>query len=684
MDENETLVIDNDEDETVVQDDDQTIVVDNADDGDDSTIAVQEIKKSDADDQTIALKKPRKTPKNDKTVKAKPKRRARKKNDVKKPAKPQGQTSVSDHKNDAKTQAPSKQSTPSNNLRDVLIAKKLLDSALSTRIVQSALAHRHTFLRTLADDRGVQSKKEIYEFIATESNYRLISDEGLLRNTAIETDWLNFAQIEAWGAVVLSDSTPTKIVYATIDPFDITLNDWMKSCSGVKETEIVLVLPDVFSVVSHQLKTQQGDGDGEGEVGVSINISLDQERTIQNHIDNVDVPQIVNYLIHRAYIQGASDIHVEPTEEMLLIRNRVDGILHDDTTLPRKLHAEVSSRIKIISNMDVAERRRPQDGRIGAVIREAPIDIRVSTFPTVYGEKIVMRLLDKNALRPSLETLGLLSRDLKMLKDKINSPYGLVMISGPTGSGKTTTLYSCLGSIDKDSKNVLTVEDPVEYRLKGVHQMQVNEKIDLSFASGLRTILRQDPDVVMVGECRDEETASMAIQASLTGHIVFSTIHTNDAIGVVTRLLDMGIDPFLVANSLTLAIAQRLVRSICSRCKIEVTGDNVLKRLESDGVSAERLEILGIVIDNNLTYLEGSGCLHCRNTGYQGRHPVFEVFKMTNEARTLIMSRTFNADKLRDMVLATGMTTLMRHGVHLIEDGITTHEEIIRVLGESN
>ncbi|PCI40842.1 MAG: type II secretion system protein GspE [Rhodospirillaceae bacterium] len=661
MGEDETHVADKDEDETII------ILPESESDVTDQTVVVKDLNKNQNDDDATVITKPKRT------------RRSKKK--VATSVKTQNQTAVSNPKKDPSLHRLSKRSAPLNSMSDLLVSEQLLDDLAAERIARSALAHRHTFFRTLADDQGLQSKKDVYAFIAKKFNYTLITDEDWLRKEAIETDWLNFSQVETWGAIVLADSTSTKIVYATIDPFDISLNDWIKKCSGADETEIVLVFPDVFTVVSHQLKTQQVEE--EGEVGISIDISVDQEMAIQNNIDNVDIPQIVNYMIHRGYIQGASDIHIEPTEEMLLVRNRVDGILHDDTTLPRSLHPEISSRIKIISSMDVAERRRPQDGRIGAVIRDAPIDIRVSSFPTVYGEKIVMRLLDKNALRPSPESLGLLPRDLRLLKDKINSPYGLVMISGPTGSGKTTTLYSCLGSIDKNSKNVLTVEDPVEYRLKGVHQMQVNEKIDLTFESGLRTILRQDPDVVMVGECRDKETASMAIQASLTGHIVFSTIHTNDAIGVVTRLLDMGIDPFLVANSLTLAIAQRLVRSICTRCKVEVTGDDVRQRLKDDGVSAERLDSLGIKIDDNLTYLEGTGCLHCRNTGYLGRHPVFEVFEMTNEARTLIMSPDFNADKLRNMVMAAGMTTLIRHGVHLIEDGITTYEEVIRVLGES-
>ena len=392
---------------------------------------------------------------------------------------------------------------------------------------------------------------------------------------------------------------------------------------------------------------------------------------------------IVDYVLFRAHGQGASDIHVEPTEAVLLIRNRVDGMLHEEARLPKTLHAEVSSRIKILSGMDVAEKRRPQDGRISAQIKDSPIDVRVSTFPTVHGEKIVMRLLDKSSLMPSPELLGLRPRELQILIDKINAPFGLVMLCGPTGSGKTTTLYSCLSAIDKNVKNVLTVEDPVEYRLAGVHQMQVNHKIGLTFAEGLRNILRQDPDVIMVGECRDLETTSMAIQASLTGHIVFSTIHTNDSIGVVSRLLDMDIDPFLVASSLSLAIAQRLVRTICPDCEIRIEGRRIIERLGAEGVSDEKIAILGIMIEPDLSYVIGGGCSRCRDTGYVGRQAVFEVFEMTRATKKVIVGDGFSVDELRVVAEEEGLTTLVANGLKLVEEGITTHQEVIRVLGDS-
>ena len=472
----------------------------------------------------------------------------------------------------------------------------------------------------------------------------LVIGEKDLERERIFVGWNSAGVSEELGILALEPRIKATFRYAMIDPYDIRLDDWIRRhVSG--PVDKVLTTPDAFYPVVNRLKNRVDEEDAR-DIGLAINITSDQERFLQSNIADVDIPQMVSYFIHRGFVQGASDVHIEPTEEGLLARNRIDGVLHEDSNLPATLHSEIVSRIKIMSERDVAEKRRPQDGRIGLVIRGTPIDVRVSTYPTVYGEKIVMRLLDKSALRPSPEALGLLARELRVLKDKINAPYGLIMICGPTGSGKTTTLYSCLGSIDKNAKNVLTIEDPVEYRLKGVNQMQVNEKIGLTFASGLRTILRQDPDVIMIGECRDLDTAAMAIQASLTGHIVFSTIHTNDSVGVVTRLLDMKIDPFLVANALSLAVAQRLVRRVCKHCSTTVAVSQLLDEFYKDGVSEERLSSLKIEINKDMMYVAGAGCLHCNNTGYLGRQAVFEVFELTSSARSMNMSPTFNSDEL--------------------------------------
>ena len=566
------------------------------------------------------------------------------------------------------------------------IALKLVDSNLidmnkAESLRRYARDTGHTFFRALVDDDTIRFKDEILKLVVRELELSTIDNEMALRAEVIEVEWLHYPLAETRGVLLLEPRAESVARAAVIDPFDITIDDWITRCTG-QPVEKVLVAPAVLHGAINRLKVREAEDDKE-EFGVAIDITTDQERQIRSQLDKADAPQVVNYFLHRGFVQTASDVHIEPTEDSMLARNRVDGILHVDATLPLALHQEVVSRIKIMSGMDVAEKRRPQDGRIGALIRGAPIDVRVSSYPTVYGEKIVMRLLDKSALRPSPEGLGLRANDLKLLKEKIGAPYGLIMISGPTGSGKTTTLYSCLGSIDKIGNNVLTIEDPVEYRLRGVHQLQVNEKIGLTFASGLRTILRQDPDVIMIGECRDKETANMAIQASLTGHIVFSTIHTNDAVGVVTRLLDMEIDPFLVANAVSLAVAQRLVRRVCRHCKTSVSGAEVLKEMRGEGVSEERLVELGVNIDPDFLYVHGAGCVHCRNTGYQGRQAVFEMFEMTREARAMIMSSNFNADELRAMAMKNGMTTVMSHGLHLVDEGESTHSEVLRVLGET-
>lgn len=562
-----------------------------------------------------------------------------------------------------------------------LVDLNLLTPTKAKALIRDARQSGRTFMQMLAADTSIKYEKEVYKLAAEWGKAEFIDDLNLLIDRIRPLNWLPLDLANRRGVIPLASSDDKTQPFVLLDPFDVTITDWLARCGGRRVTKAVTP-PSMFHTALQRVASQNSVSDADANV-VVVDISPDEENRIATESENVDAPQLVNYILQRAFNQGSSDIHIEPTEDFLLIRNRVDGILHEDTALPMTIQPEVTSRVKILSGMDVAEKRRPQDGRIGTVIRGNPIDIRASSYPTIYGEKMVLRLLDKNALRPSPDQLGLLPADLQTMYEKLNAPFGLVMISGPTGSGKTTTLYSCLGAVDKTAKNVLTVEDPVEYRLKGVHQMQVNEKIGVTFAAGLRTILRQDPDVIMVGECRDPETAGMSIQAALTGHIVFSTIHTNDAVGVVARLLDMGIDRFLVANALSLAIAQRLVRVVCKHCGTLVAGSEVLRRLENDGVTADRLAALGITVDEDLAYVVGVGCVHCRNTGYAGRRAVFEVFEMTTKARAAILSPDFDSDALRRMARQNGMATLIDHGLSLVEEGITTHDEVIRVLGEA-
>ncbi|MEA2018217.1 MAG: GspE/PulE family protein [Campylobacterota bacterium] len=408
--------------------------------------------------------------------------------------------------------------------------------------------------------------------------------------------------------------------------------------------------------------------------------SVDEYSINEDH--RIPIIPLVNYIVLNAQENRVSDIHIEPTEENMLVRYRVDGVLDVDVSLPVTIHREVVSRIKILSDMNVAEKRLPQDGRFSITDKSgSKLDIRVSTFPTVYGEKLVMRLLEQDALKPSLEDLNLTNDQLQLMKDKINSPYGLILITGPTGSGKTTTLYSALSTVDRDKLNVLTVEDPVEYRLDGVHQMQVNDKIGLTFASGLRTILRQDPDVVMLGEIRDLETANMAIRASLTGHIVFSTLHTNDAVGVIIRLINMGIDPFLVASSVSLAVAQRLVRTVCKDCIDIKDIDELRDDLARKGITQTKLDSLHIDIDELPDAAYGKGCEYCRGTGYRGRQAVFEFFELTPEIVSEILKPSVDEMLIRKLAKEAGMRSLVENSWDLVIDGVTTVEELVRVVG---
>jgi general secretion pathway protein E len=381
------------------------------------------------------------------------------------------------------------------------------------------------------------------------------------------------------------------------------------------------------------------------------------------------VVRLVNLLVENAIAAEASDIHIEPFEDTLRIRYRIDGLLYDQEAPPRRLQAAVTSRIKIMSEMNIAERRLPQDGRIRVTLHGQRVDIRVSTMPTVHGESIVMRLLQRSTVFLPLEKLGFPTVTLARFESLIKRPHGIVLVTGPTGSGKTTTLYAALDKINSPGVKIITVEDPVEYQLKGVNQIPVKAKIGLTFANGLRHIVRQDPDVILVGEIRDLETAEIAIQASLTGHLVFSTLHTNDAPGAITRLQDMGVEPYLVASVLEGVLAQRLVRRICQACRVP------------DPPSQADLDALGIRASADVTLYRGKGCEDCRGTGYRGRSAIYEMFAIDEDARSLMLRRA-SARDIRVHAIERGMTTLRLDGWQRACEGVTTVEEILRVTQE--
>lgn len=379
------------------------------------------------------------------------------------------------------------------------------------------------------------------------------------------------------------------------------------------------------------------------------------------------IVQLVNMLITRAVNDAASDIHIEPDEDTLRVRVRIDGVLHEAAVFPLKLHPAVISRVKVLGELDIAEKRLPQDGRFITKVGSRDVDIRVSTLPTIFGEKAVMRLLDKSAVVLDMEHLTPLPDTLEVLKKVIHRPFGMLILTGPTGSGKTTTAYTLLSLLNTIDKNVVTVEDPVEYHLKRINQVQVNPKAGVTFASALRHILRQDPDIVMIGEIRDKETAEIAIHAALTGHFVLSTLHTNDATGTVTRLLDMGIEPYLVSSAVTAIVAQRLVRRICDNCKVRYDAP------------AKMLEELGVRFPEGATphFFKGAGCPACKGNGLKGRIGIYEVLLLDDEVRSLILAKA-DASKILESARKRGFKPLRVQGVRAALAGHTTIEEVLQ------
>jgi len=397
---------------------------------------------------------------------------------------------------------------------------------------------------------------------------------------------------------------------------------------------------------------------------------IEEEEDTMGKID-VDAPiiKLVNNILFNSLKSRASDIHIEPAEEMLRVRYRVDGVLHSGLRLPTKIKNAIISRVKIMAHLDISERRLPQDGRIKLKFgQKKEVDFRVSTLPTLYGEKVVLRILDKSSLQLDLTKLGFDRKPLEDFNDAIEKPYGMILVTGPTGSGKTTTLYSALQKINKPGVNIMTAEDPVEYNFFGINQVQMKEEIGLTFAAALRSFLRQDPDIIMVGEIRDFETAEIAVKAALTGHLVMSTVHTNDAPSTITRLVNMGIEPFLVSSSVVLIVAQRLARKICPRCKEEHTlPDTALFKI---GFPPDEI--------GKFTCYRGAGCANCNNTGYRGRIALYEVMPVKDELKELILQGASGLDIKREAV-RLGMATLRQSGVGKVMEGVTSIEEILRV-----
>jgi len=471
-----------------------------------------------------------------------------------------------------------------------------------------------------------------------------------------------------------------KLVLAMVDPLNVIAIDDIRLITGFDIEPVIATEDSILKAINRQFGvtdlaevqetvkdlSAQDFGGLEVDEEVEEEVSLDKLKEL---VDEAPIVRVVNLIISQAINDKASDIHVEPEAKSVRVRYRVDGVLHDVMSPPKHIQAPMVSRIKIMANLDIAERRIPQDGKIHLRHDNREFDLRVSTLPTIHGEKVVMRILDKSSVMLGLNKLGFMPDTQAPFEGVVEKPYGMILVTGPTGSGKSTTLYSCLNKLNTGDKNIITVEDPVEYQLPGVNQVQVNEKAGLTFASALRCFLRQDPDIIMVGEIRDTETARIAIEAALTGHLVLSTLHTNDAPGAITRLIEMGVEPFLVASSVIGVLAQRLARLICPNCKESYVPP--LESVRKFGMSA--------FTDSEIAFYRGRGCDHCKLTGYRGRTGIFELLTITDRVRSLILQRASTAE-IRQTAIEEGMKTMQDDGLRKVLEGYTTIEECLRVV----
>ena len=464
------------------------------------------------------------------------------------------------------------------------------------------------------------------------------------------------------------------LIVAVEDPANMFAIDDIKFLTGYN-VEMVLAAPSAIKEAIDKYYDASAT-----LLDVMSNFDLDELELVQDEedvdvadleraVEDAPVVRLVNLILSDAIKKGASDIHIEPYEKSFRVRYRIDGVLYEEMRPPLKLKNAITSRIKIMASLDIAERRLPQDGRIKLKIsKDKDMDFRVSVLPTLFGEKIVLRLLDKSNLQLDMTKLGFEEKALNDFKEAIHKPYGMVLVTGPTGSGKTTTLYSALMELNTPETNISTAEDPVEFNLPGINQVQIHDEIGLTFAAALRSFLRQDPDVIMVGEIRDFETAEIAIKAALTGHLVLSTLHTNDAPSTVNRLLNMGVEPFLVASATNLILAQRLARRICENCKEPVEVPE--QALIDIGVPPEEV--------GTFTCYRGTGCVHCSDTGYRGRVALYEVMVITDEIKELILNAA-SAMELKEAAVRQGMKTLRMSGITKLKEGVTTLEEVVRV-----
>ncbi len=533
--------------------------------------------------------------------------------------------------------------------------------------------------KIISEENFVQAKAKLLKIPYIDLRNKKISPEVLQETSKEVASHYKFIPFSKVG---------TLLKVAMVDPED------MKACEALKfialrhhlatkiyitsETSFASVLKQ-YRAINVEIKKALERIEKEIEIKGTPEEKISSKTEIKKIVEEAPVSKIIDIILKHAIEGKASDIHIEPTDKELRVRYRLDGVLHTTLILPKRLHPAAISRIKILSNLKIDEKRKPQDGRFRITFNGREIDFRVSTLPTANGEKTAIRILDTSTGLQKLANLGLKGENYKLVLENIKKPYGMILITGPTGSGKSTTLYSILNILNQEGVNIVTLEDPVEYYIHGINQSQVVPEIGYSFASGLRSILRQDPDIIMVGEIRDKETAELAVHAALTGHIMLSTLHTNDAVGVVPRLLDMGIEPFLITSSLNLVIAQRLMRRLCKYCRRQVDAPPGVEKMiisEFAKIPSQRKE--SFKLKHPLKIYQKKGCAACSQTGFKGRIAVFEILAMTKKLEEIILKES-SESVIREEARRQGMITMTQDGILKALNGVTTIEEVLRV-----
>lgn len=546
-------------------------------------------------------------------------------------------------------------------LGEILIGQ----SVISEDILKQALAEQkvaHQRLGEILIERGWVTAEQINLALAHQMEIEAVSISDYVIEPAI-LSLVTEEEAKKFKVMPLF-KTGNTLAIAMANPNDVFAIDQLRRQTGFKIQPYSATEADVFWTIEQYYQAS-------GTVESILEVIDPEKLSKGDRQQEMNILKLVNLVITRAVHDKVSDIHIEPEKNIINVRYRLDGILHKRYVLPDILKGPITSRIKILSNLDISEKRLPQDGRLRMRIESKEIDFRVSTCPTNYGENTVLRVLDKSGLTLGLEALGFPKNDLERFTKMFSAPYGIILVTGPTGSGKTTTLYSVLQKLNKESVNIMTVEDPVEYQFHGMRQVQVNPKIGLNFSGALRSFLRQDPDIVMVGEIRDLETAEIAVQAALTGHLVLSTLHTNDAPTAFTRLVDMGVEPFLVSNSLLGVLAQRLMRKICLKCReYYEPSEGIINALDLTGEAK-----------SGLKFVRGPGCKACTNTGYKGRIGIYELLNNSSVIQDLVLKKASSA-QIRNTAIKEGMTTLRKGAIEKLMAGVTTVEEVFRVTQE--